>query len=77
MIVPKRNQNHLPKKHDLSTRKTKNFDRENFIHDYLQIDWNETLNISANDTNHSLGNFMDKINGLLDKYMPVRKVKII
>ena len=74
-IVPKNNQNHLPKKHALFTRKTKNFDRKNFILDYLQIDWNETLDISSNDTNHSLQKFMDKFNGLLDKYMPIRKVK--
>ena len=43
MIVPKQNQNHLPKKHNMYTRDTKNFDRENFILDYLNINWNELL----------------------------------
>ena len=74
-IVPKNNQNHIPPKQALFTRKTKNFDRENFILDYLQIDWNETLDIPLNDANHSTQKFMDTFNGLLDKYMPLRKIK--
>ena len=73
-IVPKQNQNHLPKKQNLYIRKTKNFDRENFLLDYLNINWEETLEVTNNDANHSLGNFMTKINMLLDKYMPMKKV---
>ena len=74
LIVPKDNQNHLPKKHNLYTRKTKNFDKTNFILDYLSIDWDNILEIDKNDTNHSMGIFMDKLNTLLDKYMPLHKV---
>ena len=51
LIVPKDNQNHLPKKHNLYTRKTKNFDKNNFILDYLSIDWDNILEIDKNDTN--------------------------
>ena len=43
MIVPKKNQNHLPKKHNYYKRDTKNFDRENFILDFLAIDWESEL----------------------------------
>ena len=43
MIVPKKNQNHLPKKHNYYKRDTKNFDRENFILDFLAIDWENEL----------------------------------
>ena len=38
MIVPRQNQNHLPKKHNLYSQKCKNFDQENFVHDYFEID---------------------------------------
>ena len=74
LIVPKDNQNHLPKKHNLYTRKTKNFDKTNFILDYLGIDWDNTLELNKNDTDHSMEIFMEKINTLLDKYMPLHKV---
>ena len=36
-IVPKHNQNHLPKKQNLYSRDIKKFVRENFILDYLNI----------------------------------------
>ena len=42
-VIPKDNQNHPPKKQNLYTRKTKNFDKVNFICDYLDIDWNTIL----------------------------------
>ena len=73
-IIPKDNQNHAPKRQNLYTRKTKNFDRENFIYDYLDINWNEILQTNKNDVNTSLQIFLTKINELLDKYMPLRKM---
>lgn len=57
-IVPKKNQNHMPKKQNLYTRDTNKFDRENFLLDYLAINWDESLEADKNDTNHSLANFM-------------------
>ena len=51
LVVPKDNQNHLPKKHNLYTRKTKNFDRTNFILDYLNINWDNILETNKNDAN--------------------------
>merc|ERR1712080_247183 len=74
LIIPKDNQNHLPRKHNLYTRRTKDFDKTNFILDYLSIDWDNILEVDKNDTNHSMGIFMEKINSLLDRYMPLRKV---
>ena len=74
MIVSSQNQNHLPQKHNLYSRKCKNFDRENFVLDYLEIDWNNTIEIEKEDVNHSLSKFMEQINALLDKYMPLNKV---
>ena len=74
LIIPHDNQNHLPKKNNLYTRKTKNFDRVNFLLDYLEINWDDTLETNLNDVNHSFVIFMNKINTLLDKYMPLRKL---
>ena len=74
MIVPKPNQNHYSKKHNLYKRDSKNFDRENFILDMLSINWDETLRINNNDVNVSFDNFINKINLIIDKYMPLKKV---
>ena len=73
-ILPKDNQNHLPKKQNLYTRNTKNFDRINFIIDYYDIDWDAILQANKDDVNLSMQIFMNKVNGLLDKYMPSRKL---
>ena len=72
--IPRDNQNHIPKKHNLFTRKTKIFDRVNFLYDYFDIDWDKILEANKNDVNISLQNFLSKINELLDKYMPLRKL---
>ena len=74
LVVPRDNQNHLPKTHNLYTRKTKNFDRTNFILDYLSINWDNTLELDKNNTNTSMQKFMDEIKLLIDKYMPLHKV---
>ena len=74
LIVPRDNHNHIPKKQNLYTRKTKNFDRVNFILDYLAIDWDHILETDKNDVNRSFHNFDKRFNDLLNKYMPVRRV---
>ena len=74
LIVPKSNQNHLPKKHNVYKRVIKNFDRENFILDFLGIDWVEWLETEKEDINHSSVKFIDKMNELLDKYVPLKKL---
>ena len=53
VVIPRENQNHIPKKNNLYTRNTKNFDRENFLLDYLDINWDEILETNLNDVNHS------------------------
>ena len=61
MIMPWQNQNHLPKKHNLYTRNSTNFSSENFILDYLNIDWDEVIDINRNDINFSMGQFSIQI----------------
>ena len=74
MITPRQNQNHLPKKHNIYTRKSKNFSRDNFILDYINIDWDEVIDTNRNDVNFSMENFLSKFNELLDSHMPLRKL---
>ena len=74
MIMPRQNQNHLPKQHNLYTRNSTNFSSENFILDYLNIDWDEVIDINRNDINFSMDNFLSKFNALLDGHMPLRKL---
>lgn len=74
MIMPKQNQNHLPKKHNIYTRNSKNLDREDFIMDYLNVDWDEVIDIGRNDANFSMENFLLKFNEILDTHMPSRKL---
>jgi hypothetical protein len=74
LAIPRDNQNHLPKKNNLYTRNTKDFDKENFLLDFLEIDWDNTLEANRNDVNYSFTTFMEKMNTLIDKYMPLRKI---
>ena len=73
IIVPQKNKNHLPRKQKLVRRDFKNFNREDFIMDYLAIDWS-VLEIHKNDPNYSLSVFLKVFNRLLDKHAPYRKI---
>ena len=61
LIIPKNNQNHLPKKHNIYTRSAKNFNSEVFIQDFRNIDWDNITDITKNDVNYSAENFFVKI----------------
>ena len=52
----------------------KNVDKANFGLDYLEIDWGEILEIDKQVPNVSIKKFNDKMNMLLDKHMPLKKV---
>ena len=49
-------------KHYLFKRDTKNFDRENFILDLLDIDWHNVISTEKNDPNHSFDSFEITLN---------------
>ena len=74
MITPRQNQNHLPKKHNIFTRNSKHFNKDNFINDYNETNWDEIIDINKNDVNFSMDNFLLKFNMLLDGHMPLRKI---
>ena len=71
IVVPRKNQSHLPKKHNLYKRDIKNFDRENFILDFLQIDWDKEL---SNNVNEAAATFFQLMNVLIDRYIPLKKI---
>ena len=74
-IIPNANQNHRePKKQNIYTTNTKQFERVNFILDYFDIDWDAILQANKNKVNLSMEIFMTKITELLDKYTPLRKL---
>ena len=74
IVMPKQNQNHLPKKHNIYTRKTKDFDKDKFILDYSKIEWTEVIDTERKDVNFSTENFLNKFNELLNSHMPLRKI---
>ena len=55
-------------------RDTKNFSRDDFILDYLDIDWDSEMEIEKNDVNHSTEKFFSNMNNLIDKHMPLKKL---
>ena len=55
-------------------RDTKNFDKENFILDIFDTNWNELIQIENKDPNLSFDTFENKIMEIIDKYMPLRKL---
>ena len=59
---------------DVYRRDYKNFDRENFILDFLALDWNEILQIQKNDPNHSFEQFQSQMDALVDRYIPLKKL---
>ena len=67
LIIPEESYK-LPKKNNMFKRDTKNFDRENFILDLLNVDWPSIISGDKKDPNYSINSFEDTINALLDKY---------
>ena len=55
-------------------RDTKNFDRENFLLDLLEFDWDDIIQVDKNDPNTSFNQFYKHLSDLIDKYMPLRKL---
>ena len=52
LVIPRDNQNHVPKKQNLYTRNT-----QKFICDYLEIDWDKFLEANKNNANKSMKSF--------------------
>ena len=61
LVIPRDNQNHIPKKNNLYTRNMKDFDRENFLLDFLELDWDQILGANRNDVNWITDIILSKI----------------
>ena len=60
----------IPPKHNSYKRDMKNFDRENFILDFLSLDWKQILRLEEKDPNMSFSFLQENVNTLVDKYLP-------
>ena len=76
LIVPRENKRIDPQKKILYKRDTKNFSQDDFILDYLDIDWDSELDLEKNDVNHTTEIFFTKMCTIIDKHMPLRKLTI-
>ena len=74
LIIPTENTK-APTKHNLYKRDFQNFDRISFTAELINVDWNMVLSIERGDPNHSFNMFDSKMNELLNKYVPVKKLK--
>ena len=72
LIIP--DEFHAEIKQNQFTRDTKNFDNESFLSELSQIEWKPVLNLHSNDPNISFESFHLKINSLIDKPLPLRKM---
>ena len=84
VIIPKPNQNHLPKKHNFYKRNTKQFNPKDedfpiskflMSQDFLSLDWKNILEIEKLDANLAFNNFYSAIVPIIDNFMPLEKVK--
>ena len=48
------------------------FDQENFFLDYFSVDWEDLLKIDELNADNSTRMYLDKINMLLDTYVPLQ-----
>jgi hypothetical protein len=82
-IIPKPNQNHLPKKHNFYKYNTKDFNPNDsdfpiqkllMSQDFQSLEWEKILEIEKLDANHSFNNFYSAIEPIIEKFMPLEKV---
>ena len=72
------NDNYLNSFHDIKSniyeRDWNNFDQENFILDYLAVDWADIIKSEKKNIDFSFECFLKKFNLILDKYLPLKKL---
>ena len=73
LIIPS-SVNRPPKIHNMKVRDMRNYSHEELVADIININWTEVLEADRADPDHSFQRFNDKINEILDKHMPWRKL---
>ena len=66
--------NRPPKKHNIQMRDLKNLDKEILVAEVINIKWNEVISTDKADTQHSVELFDQKMNNILDKHVPLKKL---
>ena len=74
LIVPNIFVNLSPPKSNSYKRDWNNFDQENFILDYLAVDWADIIKSEKKNIDFSFESFLKKFNLILDKYLPLKKL---
>ena len=74
LIIPSHKHNQDRKSEEVYKRNTKNFDRENFILDLLEVNWKDEIQIEKGKPSFSFHKFETKLFSVIDKYMPLRKL---
>ena len=73
LIMP-RPDNRLPRKQNIKKRDLKNYNKTSLVADVINVNWQETLDIEKGDINHSFDSFDKKVNEILDKHVPFKKL---
>ena len=63
-----------PKIHNIKVRDTRNYSHAELVADIINVNWEEVLESDKADPNHSFLRFNDKVNEILDRHMPWRKL---
>ena len=74
LVVPDIFKNFSPPKSNIYERDWNNFDQENFILDYLTVDWADVTKSEKKITDFSIECFLKKSNLIHDKYLPLKKI---
>ena len=73
-VIPQEPETNQSKSSVRYKRDKRTFSRENYILDFLEIDWDNVLQLHKQDVNFSTEKFMQTIMSLIDKHMPLKEM---
>ena len=73
LLIPFKKKNNSIQK-DRFKRDTKNYDKDKFREELSAIDWNEELDFISGDINNSFSLLESKVNNIIEKYIPLKKL---
>ena len=74
-MIPHSNSKHLPKNNTIFVRKYKKLNVEKFTTELNQVDWSFTSSDSETSVHEDASKFISIIDSLLDKYVPLTKLR--
>ena len=73
-LIIAENYDQISPKSNLFKRDTKNFDKENFLLEVSKTNWDAVINLPKEDPNLSYNSFESRLNSIIDKYIPLKKI---